>query len=144
MSDDHYQNWSSYIRLIEHTWNTTIHDMTVTPFETTHGLPACSTIDTLTEDDDYDYCASDTVDWKQGHRDHVDHNKDTKVNPHTTAKAANNRTRNMKGFQHILKQDEKKLNFKFFHIFHDKRSREGRQHVLHNVYYLCWYNGCVR
>lgn len=60
MSDEQYRNWPAYLRLIEHTWNTTIHDMTVTPFETAHGLPARSAVDTLA--DDGDYCAPDTMD----------------------------------------------------------------------------------
>ena len=58
MSQEQYANWPSYLRLIDHTWNTTIHTtMGVIPFEAAHGLlPAASVASRMAEDGDY-YCA---------------------------------------------------------------------------------------
>ena len=63
MSAEQYANWPAYLRLIEHTWNTTVHTtMGVTPFEAAHGLPAASATSRLATTGDY--CEPDTIDQK--------------------------------------------------------------------------------
>ena len=61
MSNEQYRNWPAYLRLIEHTWNTTVHStMGVSPFEAAHGLPADTAVSRMA--DEGDYCAPDTID----------------------------------------------------------------------------------
>ena len=61
MSNEQYSNWPSYLRLIEHTWNTSIHTNTgFTPFEAAHGLPAATAVSSIA--DEGDYCAPNTMD----------------------------------------------------------------------------------
>ena len=63
MSEEQYKNWPAYLRLIEHTWNTTVHrTMQVSPFEAAHGLPARSVADTMVSTGEY--FAPDTMDQK--------------------------------------------------------------------------------
>ena len=60
MSQEQYSNWPAYLRLIEHTWNTTVHaTMGVSPFEAAHGLPAASAASTMASEGDY--CAPATM-----------------------------------------------------------------------------------
>ena len=48
MTDKQYSHWDQYVRLIEHTWNTTVHSLLgVSPFEAAHGLPAVSVTESL-------------------------------------------------------------------------------------------------
>ncbi len=48
MNKKQYRKWDRYIRLIEHTWNTTVHTLLgVSPFEAAHGLPARSATEML-------------------------------------------------------------------------------------------------
>ena len=61
MSPEQYRNRPSYLKLIEHTWNTTVHStMGVSPFEAAHGLPAASAVISIA--DDGDYCSPDSMD----------------------------------------------------------------------------------
>ena len=63
MTDEQYDNWPAYLRLIEHTWNSTMHSLLgVTPFEASHGLPAASAQSRMAEDGEYN--APDTIDQK--------------------------------------------------------------------------------
>ena len=49
MTKEQYQEWEKYVRLMEHTWNTSYHSvLKCTPFEAAHGLKARSAIDSLT------------------------------------------------------------------------------------------------
>ena len=49
MTTEQYQEWEKYVRLMEHTWNTSYHSvLRCTPFEAAHGLKARSAIDSLT------------------------------------------------------------------------------------------------
>ena len=48
MTDEQYAHWDEYLRLIEHTWNTTIHSVLgVSPFEEAHGIPVVSVAESL-------------------------------------------------------------------------------------------------
>lgn len=48
MNDAQYKQWDKYVRLIEHTWNNTVHTLLgVSPFEAAHGLPAKSVTESL-------------------------------------------------------------------------------------------------
>ena len=48
MRDEQYKRWDEYVRLMEHTWNTTVHTlMGVSPFEAAHGIPAVSVAESL-------------------------------------------------------------------------------------------------
>jgi len=52
MTKEQYHEWEKYVRLMEHVWNTSYHSiLKCSPFEAAHGLPARSTLDTLTEND---------------------------------------------------------------------------------------------
>ena len=49
MTKEQYLEWEKYVRLMEHTWNTSYHSvLRSTPFEAAHGLKARSAIDSLT------------------------------------------------------------------------------------------------
>ena len=49
MTMEQYQEWEKYVRLMEHTWNTSYHSvLQCSPFEAAHGLKARSAIDSLT------------------------------------------------------------------------------------------------
>ena len=49
MTVEQYQDWEKYVRLMEHTWNTSYHSvLQCSPFEAAHGLKARSAIDSLT------------------------------------------------------------------------------------------------
>ena len=61
MTDKQHANWPAYLRLMEHTWNTTISTLLgVTSFEAAHGLPAASALSRMAEDGEYN--APDTID----------------------------------------------------------------------------------
>ena len=48
MTKEQYLEWEKYVRLIEHTWNTSYHSvLKCSPFEAAHGLKARSAIDSL-------------------------------------------------------------------------------------------------
>ena len=50
MSNEQYKRWERYVRLMEHVWNTTLHNvLKCTPFEAAHGLPARSVLDTYVD-----------------------------------------------------------------------------------------------
>ena len=54
MTDAQYEHWEDYIRLLEHTWNTTTKRATGhSPFELAHGLPARSVVDSLVPGPEY-------------------------------------------------------------------------------------------
>ena len=54
MTDEQYAHWEDYIRLMEHTWNTTAKRATGrSPFELAHGLPARSVVDSLVPGPEY-------------------------------------------------------------------------------------------
>ena len=58
MTDAQYDHWEDYIRLLEHTWNTTIKRATGhSPFELAHGLPARSVVDSLVPGPEYHHPA---------------------------------------------------------------------------------------
>ena len=49
MTAEQYKEWEKYVRLMEHTWNTSYHSvLKCSPFEAAHGLKARSAIDSLT------------------------------------------------------------------------------------------------
>ena len=49
MTAEQYREWEKYVRLMEHTWNTSHHSvLQCSPFEAAHGLKARSAIDSLT------------------------------------------------------------------------------------------------
>ena len=51
MTKEQHEEWEKYVRLMEHTWNTSYHSvLECTPFEASHGLPARSVVDTLVEE----------------------------------------------------------------------------------------------
>ena len=59
MTDAQYSHWEDYIRLLEHTWNTTTKRATGrSPFELAHGLPARSVVDSLVPGPEYHHPAS--------------------------------------------------------------------------------------
>lgn len=48
MTREQYLQWEKYVRLMEHTWNTSFHSvLQCSPFEAAHGLKARSAIDSL-------------------------------------------------------------------------------------------------
>ena len=50
MTNEQYKKWEKYVRLMEHVWNTTLHNvLQCTPFEAAHGLPARSVLDTFVD-----------------------------------------------------------------------------------------------
>ena len=52
MTKEQHQEWEKYVWLMEHVWNTSHHSiLQCTPFETSHGLPARTVLDSWVEED---------------------------------------------------------------------------------------------
>ena len=108
MSQEQYSNWPAYLRLIEHTWNTTVHaTMGVSPFEAAHGLPAASAASTMAADGDY--CAPATMSQQGIQAMQTTARALAKILSQQQAQEAQQRAdkANEKGFQHTVKAGDK-------------------------------------
>jgi len=57
MTKEQHEEWEKYVRLMEHTWNTSTHSvLKCSPFEAAHGLPARSAIDSLVTEANSQQC----------------------------------------------------------------------------------------